>query len=191
MVLSLVLSGLASYAQWGVSAGLGVADLVIKDNDDIGDIVAGFSFQLGGSYEAEISDMVSIQPALRFTYNSSKTSGNDKIKLMYVNLPVDVKVYFLDVGDMRLYGLGGPYLGYMLSAKVNAHKLTIGGSNNDDQTPLDAGLRFGAGIQMFDALNIDMAYDLGIANISGKGTRDNGYTEMNRAFRITATYQFW
>jgi len=43
---------------------------------------------------------------------------------------------------------------------------------------------------LFDALNLDMAVDIGVVNIDG-GTHTNGYRELNRAFRLTATYQFW
>lgn len=188
--LFVMLLGFASNAQFGVSGGLGASDLSVRDNDDIGTIYAGFSFQMGGSFEAELGDIVSLVPGLRFTYNSAKDIDLDKIKAMYLNVPLDVKVYFVDLEGTRIYALGGAYFGYLLSAKFNTTRLTIGNTNNDDVRPLDGGARIGAGVQLFDALNLDIAVDIGIVNIDG-GEHLNGYRELNRGFRLTATYQFW
>jgi len=181
---------LTSYSQFGVSAGLGVSDLAVRDNDDIFTIYAGFSFQAGASFEAELGDVVSLVPGIRFTFNSSKDVDLDKLKFMYLNVPVDVRVYFVDLGETRLYALGGAYFGYMVSAQFNTTRLTIGGTTSDDQRPFDAGARIGAGVMLFDALNLDLAFDIGFVNIDG-GTHINGYSEKNRGIRLTATYQFW
>lgn len=185
--------GFLSYsmcAQFGVSGSLGASDLAVRDNNSIGTIYADFSFQVGGSFEAELGDIVSLVPGLRFSYNSVRDLDLDKVKAMYLTVPFDVKVYFIDFGGTRLYALGGTYFGYLLSAQINSTRLTIGNTNGDDVRPLDGGLRIGAGVQLFDALNLDMAVDIGVVNIDG-GERRNGYRELNRAFRLTATYQFW
>jgi len=190
LVTAIGLLSYSMYAQFGVSGSLGASDLAVRDNNNIGTIYADFSFQVGGSFEAELGDMVSLVPGLRFTYNSVRDLDLDKIKVIYLTVPFDVKVYFVDFGGTRLYALGGTYFGYLLSAKFNSTRLTIGNTNGDDVRPLDGGLRVGAGVQLFDALNLDMAVDIGVVNIDG-GTHTNGYRELNRAFRLTATYQFW
>jgi len=189
VTLLFTLLSYASYAQIGVTGSIGISDLFVRDNNTIGTIYAGFSGQVGGSFEIELGDVVSLVPGLRFSYNSARDIDLDKIKSMYLNIPVDAKIYFTDVGDNRLYAIGGGYFGYMLSAKINTTRLTIGNTLEDDQVPFDAGFRIGAGIKLFETLSLDIVSDIGFINIDG-GSHTNGYREMNRTFRVTATYQF-
>lgn len=188
-IFTLTLVTLKTQAQLGATASIGVSDIFVRNNTTIGTVYAGFSGQVGGSLEIELGDVVSLVPGIRFSYNSARDVELNKIKSMYLNIPVDAKIYFADVGDNRLYAIGGAYFGYMLSAKINTRRLTIGNTLNDDQIPFDAGFRIGAGIKLFEVLSLDIVSDLGFINIDG-GEHANGYRELNRGFRVTATYQF-
>lgn len=196
LVTGICLLGLASYGQFGVKAGLGVSSTLSKDNDtnfgkEFLNYKPGLALHVGLGYEIDFSDMVSVEPALMFARRSFTADFQDqrfKYKFNYIEMPVNVKVYFMELGDNKLYGLAGGYVGYLLSGKLDAEKLDIGNKEEDDTKPLDAGINFGVGIQLFEALNVDLSGSIGVTNLSNFQT--NGYKDNHRVFRLTVTYQF-
>jgi len=194
VVMAIGLLSCNAAAQFGAKGGLGVSSLIIKDNDDnltaeVGN--AGFSFHFGGAYEIDFSDQLSFEPGLVLTQKKSSFDLNTLVtfNFLYLETPLHLKFYFLDVGDgIRLYGLGGGSLGFLLSAKRDNDKLTIGNKTNDTLKPLDFGINFGAGAQFFDALNVDLSASIGVTNLSNDVT--NGLKNKNSVVRLTVTYQF-
>jgi len=195
-VLVFMAIGLMSFtavAQFGAKAGLGASSLLIKDNDDnltadFGN--AGFSFHFGGGYEIDFSDQLSFEPALLFTQKKSSFDLNTLVtfNFLYIEMPLQMKYYFLDLGgSTRLYGLGGGSISFLVSAKRDNDKLNIGGNINDELKPLDVGINFGAGAQFFDALNVDLSASIGVTNLSNDVT--NGLKNKNSVIRLTVTYQ--
>jgi hypothetical protein len=195
-ILLLMTMGLLCYnatAQFGVKGGLGLSNLLIKDNDDnltaqFGN--AGFSYHIGAAYEIDFSDQLSFEPALLLTQKKSSFDLNTLVtfNFMYLEMPLQMKFYFIDLGEIRLYGLGGGSLGYLLSGKRDNDRLNIGNRANDDLRPLDLGINFGAGAQFFDALNVDLSASIGATNLSNDVA--NGLKNKNSVVRITVTYQF-
>lgn len=196
-VLVVITIGLLSgfiHGQIGVKGGLGVSSLLVKNNDvnfsqELFD--AGFSFHVGTGFEIDFSDMISLEPGILLTQRAYSINANQLItnKLTSIEVPVNVKVYALDLGDVgRLYGLGGTYLGYTFSATEDGQKLDVGNKTSDDIKPLDIGLNFGAGVQFFDALNVDLSASIGMANLSN--VRTNAARIKTRVVRLTVTYQF-
>lgn len=183
-----------TYSQVGVKGGLGVSSLLVKNNDvNFSQELfnAGFSFHVGAGFEIDFSDMISLEPGLILTQRSYSIDANQLISnnLTSIEIPINVKVYALDLGDVgRLYGLGGTYLGYTFSAKENGQKIDVGNKSTDDIKPLDIGLNFGAGVQFFDALNVDISASIGMANLSN--VRTNGAKINTRVVRLSVTYQF-
>jgi len=95
----------------------------------------------------------------------------------------------VDLGDAaRLYALGGGYVGYMFSAKSNGNKLDIGNKSTDSYKNLDAGFNIGAGVKLFESLNVDFSGGIGIANLSNN--QSNGLVSKLNVVRLTVTYQF-
>jgi len=196
-VLVVMAIGLLSFnttAQFGAKGGLGISSLLIKDNDanlttEFGN--SGFSFHVGGAYEIDFNDQLSFEPALLLTQKKSSFDLNTLVtfNFTYLEMPLNMKYYFLDVGgDIRLYGLGGGSFGFLLSAKRDNTKLDIGGNANDELKPLDFGINFGAGAQFFDALNVDVSANIGVTNLSNDVT--NGLKNKTNVIRLTVTYQF-
>lgn len=191
-----IFSSAMVFGQFGVKGGAGVATTLSKDNDtnfgkEVFNYKPGFAFHVGAGYEIDISDMISVEPALLFAQRSFKADINDQLftfKLSYVELPINAKVYVLELGDNQLYGLAGGYVGYMLTAKLDGEKIEIGNDNDEEVKPLDGGVNIGVGIQLFDSLNVDLSGSIGVANLSNVQT--NGYKDNNRVFRLTVTYQF-
>lgn len=190
----IVCSASTVFGQFGVKAGVGLSNTLSKNNDinlSKEFYKPGFALHVGAGYEIDISDMVSVEPALLFAQRSFKADVNNQLfkwKFNYVELPVNVKVYVLELGDNQLYGLAGGYVGYLLTAKLDGEKQEIGNKNDEDIKPLDGGVNIGVGIQLFESLNVDLSGSIGVANLSNVQT--NGYKDNNRVFRLTVTYQF-
>ena len=192
MVIGLLINSV--YGQVGVKAVLGVSSLLAKNNDvnfsqELFD--AGFSFHVGAGFEIYFSDLISLEPGLLLTQRAYSIDANQLISnsLTSLEVPVNVKVYALDLGDVgRLYGLGGSYIGYTFSAREDGQKLDVGNKSTDDIKPLDIGLNFGAGVQFFEALNVDVSASIGMANLSN--IRTNGAKIKTRVVRLSVTYQF-
>ncbi len=187
----------SSFAQFGVKAGLGVSNCTLKDRDVNASqelVNAGFAFQTGFGFEIDFGDMVSLEPALLFSQKGFSIESTDafdftKVKTLFVEMPVNVKVYVVSLGNSaRLYALGGGYVAYMVSGKSNGEKIDIGSKSTDDFKALDGGLNVGVGAQLFDALNVDISGGIGIANLSNDQT--NGLTSRLNVVRLTVTYQF-
>lgn len=194
VVMVVGLLSFSSYGQFGVKAGLGVSSWSYKNRDiDFGAELfeAGFAFHTGVGFEIDFSDNISLEPGFLF---SQKTFGADlgefaNVKTSFIELPVNMKIYIVDLGDVgRLYGIGGGYVAYMFSAKSNGIKVDVGNKTADVFKPLDGGINVGAGVQFFDALNVDISAGIGIANLSNDLT--NGLTSRINVVRLGVTYQF-
>ncbi len=198
MVLTAMgLLSVMAYGQLGAKAGLGIASWTWNENDvNVSQelVNAGFGFRTGMGYEIVLGDIVSFEPAVLFTQRAFSLEATNaspfiKYKLLSLEIPLNVKVYFVDLGDQaQLYALGGGYLGYIFSGKANGQKLNIGTKSNDFFKPLDAGINIGAGVKLFDSLNVDLSGGLGIANLTND--QSNGRVFRLNVIQLTATYQF-
>ncbi len=194
VLMTVVFVSYNATAQFGAKGGLGISSLLIKDNDDnltaeFGN--AGFSFHVGAGYEIDFNDQLSFEPGMLFTQKKSSFDLNNLVtfNFTYLEMPLNMKFYFIDLdGDIRLYGLGGGSLGFLLSAKRDNTKLNIGSKTNDDLKALDMGINFGAGAQFFEALNVDLSASIGVTNLSNDVR--NGLKNKNSVIRLTVTYQF-
>ena len=183
-----------SFGQFGVKAGLGVSSWSLKDRDVNASkelFNAGFAVQAGFGFEIGFGDMVSVEPALLFSQKSFSADLGEffKIKTNFVEMPVNVKVYLVELGNSaKLYALGGGYVSYMFSAKSNGEKRDIGNKDGDLFKTLDGGINIGVGAKLFDSLNADITGGIGIANLAND--QSNGTASKINVVRLTVTYQF-
>ena len=210
--LFLVTFTTVSIAQtFGVKAGLNISDMLIKDDDsnysDQLDMNTGF--HIGLTSEFAKTDFFSFETGLILSTKGYKTSYTEafggekmeftgKLSLYYLDIPLTGKAT-LDVGDARIFGTFGPYVGIGLSGKAKSETTINGvtekttrdvdwGSNEeDDLKRMDFGLTVGAGIG-FRAFEIGATYGYGLTNISTY--TDNGYKANNRVFGISLGYIF-
>lgn len=112
----------------------------------------------------------------------------------YVDIPLNFKAAF-EMGDAKIYGAAGPFVGIGLSGKMKT-KMTGAGLDTDetediewdsdveedDFKRLDYGVSVGAGIELSD-LQIGLFYNLGLANISSY--TDDGATIQNRGLILS------
>ncbi|VAW12336.1 hypothetical protein MNBD_BACTEROID03-633 [hydrothermal vent metagenome] len=181
-----------AYGQFIVKGGPGVSGVTMKERGGVrnSNFRSSFSFHVGGAYEIEVSDFISIEPGVSFTgkgFNVARRGTDLNARMLFIEVPIAVKGYFLDIGDGgRLFGLAGGYTSFMLSYKLNGVKQPIGNTTEDRLKRFDMGLTFGAGVELFESLVIVPSFDFGLANLS------NTSNEINRinVFKLTVGYKF-
>jgi hypothetical protein len=195
-----------SFAQvkFGVKAGLNIANMLEKDNDETysKDYKSKIGFHLGGTADFAISEKFAIEPGLLFStkgYKMEDSGETMSYNLNYLEIPINA-VYKIDLGSAKVLINAGPYLGFAISGKMKAsvarfgengdekeQKIEIGSDKEKDMIkPLDFGLNFGAGVDI-KGITIGLQYGLGLANLSL--TTDNGYKMNNKVFGISVGYK--
>jgi hypothetical protein len=160
----------------GLKVGFNVASLNVEDGVDFNSIVSAHA---GVLVHIHVSPHFAVQPEL-FLSGQGGESGNDKIKLYYLNFPVLLE-YMVGNG-FRLHT--GPQLGILVSAKEKIGNVEY--DIKDALNTIDFGWEFGASYQFpGSGLGIDARYTLGITDIT-EGSSDI----QNRVFAFGLFYQF-
>jgi hypothetical protein len=132
------------------------------------------------------------------TYNGVIYKSNSIFNLLYLEIPLTAQTYF-NVGQSKIYGALGPYIGFGIGGKYKGNGPYPGGTNSyghdilwgsgteDEFKRLDYGLTAGAGLE-FRSFQIGLTYDLGFANIST--FTDNGVNIKNRVLGLSIGYKF-
>jgi hypothetical protein len=167
-------------------------------------------FNAGINVSFPISRIFSIKTGLLWDSKGFKQSGyellspenvfllfksNIQARLYYIDLPVLLREsYILNDKSFIFTELGG-YVGLGINGKFNFNYQAVVSSQTitrenkvywgDDLNRLDYGLSFGLGYQLY-AIQLLMAYDLGLANILADVNSDR--TFKNRAFRVSLVY---
>jgi hypothetical protein len=211
-VILLLIISTASYGQiFGVKAGLNLSTMLLKDNNGnySDDFKLNPGFHVGMTSEFPLTEMFSFETGLFLSTKGFKinqvvdfsldvtTKTKAEINLLYLDIPLTAKASF-DVGNMKVYGVLGPYLGMGLSGK-DKYKITESGEtstgeNNiswgageNDYRRLDFGLTAGTGVGV-KSIEIGLLYSLGLTNISTYS--ENGNRFCNRVLEISIGYKF-
>ncbi|WP_413668751.1 porin family protein [Mucilaginibacter sp. Mucisp86] len=199
--LCLLMASFAAFAQlptFGVKGGVNFATLhaTVDGFSGSGNSGSLTSFNVGAFVDFKFGN-VSLQPALNFTGKGGsssfavddETSSNSKVKLYYLQVPVNV-VYHVPavVGDF--YFGAGPYLGMGISGKAkddsgNSEDVKFG-SGQDEIKRTDAGLNAIVGFKFKTGFLINANYDWGLTNI----TNVDGIKLTNRVFGVSVGYAF-
>jgi hypothetical protein len=175
--ISLTMSAQRTDAYWGVKAGVNVATLNVEDGKDLSSIVSGHA---GGLVHIHVSPHFAIQPELFLSGQGGEDDG-DKLKLIYLNLPVLFQ--YMAGNGFRLHT--GPQLGVLLSAKEK-----IGNAEyevNSSFENIDFGWEFGASYQFpGSGVGLDARYTVGLTDITESSSTD----VQNRVFAFGIFYQF-
>ena len=180
---------------YGLRLGLGLST-VNSDDDrlDGGNIQAGLV--LGGiiGFQLAPASPVYLESGLIYTEKGGegKVDGTKwTYDLNYLEMPITVKYKYDVDGDLSVCPFAGGYLAMGIAGDVKNY-----GHNKDDRASyssfssdffsrFDGGLRFGCGLQ-YQLLYIEMAYDLGLANIS----HDDFESSRNGCFYINCGVNF-
>ena len=142
---------------------------VLKDNN------TGFQVGLMSRIKIPIIGLA-IHPELLYT-----SIGSDESKLNYFQVPVNLQ-WGVDLKVVRPFIQAGPYWGYAL------------GSSGDNKFSLskihrsDWGLGLGAGIELFNHLQVAFKYDWGLTNLNKDDILDGKF--KNRTFNLSIGYMF-
>lgn len=172
----------------GVKTGYTLSDLFLEeDGESASDNLSMRSgFHLGPTFEWDINEGSGIETALLLTTKGIKLDGsgvfegisyntNVKVNLWYLDIPVYGKLY-ADVGQTRIYGMAGPYIGIGLSGKAKMEEsggesyeeewdIAWGDSEDDDLKRLGLGLAVGGGVE-FNSFLFEFTSHFGLNNIS-------------------------
>ena len=166
----------AQHTNFGIKAGYNSSSVQISDGADY-DSKSGL--HIGGLAHIHISSHFAVQPELVYSCQGGE-SGNTKLKLSYINVPV-LAQYMVNDG-FRLQT--GPQVGFLVTAKQKIGNVEV--DVDDTFNAVDFSWVFGAGYIFSSGLGIDVRYNLGLNNISD----DSDFEAKNRVFQAGLFYQF-
>jgi hypothetical protein len=218
ILTAIVLLAFASvtFAQtFGLKAGFNLSNFDSKSNHGSSGNYDSFNYDLklnpgfhfGATAEFAVAKPFSLETGLflttkgfknKFTFNdyfgvASTIKG--KSTFYYIEIPLNAKATF-DLGNKKLYGALGPYIGYGIgyffrdetkqNGQTNKHNSgLIWGSGFNSR--MDFGLNSGCGI-IINALQFGLTYSLGLAN--SMYNTGNAETAKNRVIGFSIGYRF-
>jgi hypothetical protein len=179
-----------TYSQkFAVKGGLNLSNMVFKEGDSTlsDDYESNIGFHLGGTFEIPMVQNFSLEPGIFVSTKGVhqevsqelfgvKIAMKMNMNLYYIDIPFNAK-YAIKIGDNRLYGLLGPYLGVGLTGKLKTESTVMNQTEKTEETIIfdskkeefhlnrfDYGLQFGAGVEIKSFL-VCVSYSYGIGNI--------------------------
>jgi hypothetical protein len=147
----------------GIKGGLNISDVSGINGDN------RLSGHIGLYLHSKINPMWSVQPEILYSGQGQQyvfLNNEYTLALNYIQIPImfqfhPVKQFYLEFG---------PQIGFLLSANVKDgdNKQEV----DDDYKKVDAGLAFGAGIQVTSLLGFYARYNIGLADITKGDNRD-------------------
>ena len=126
----------------------------------------------GGYFEIPITGHLNFEPEFLFSAKGSNykiDSVEHSLSPIYIEIPVII-AYSLGSETFKFTVFAGPYFacgvgGYKIEPGGEMNKISYGSGESNDLKFLDAGLNFGAGLNIRGLL-ISAQYGLGLANIA-------------------------
>ncbi|WP_422480392.1 porin family protein [Pleomorphochaeta sp. DL1XJH-081] len=176
----------------GVSAG---GNLAFVGTDPSGDGTPryGFTGGLYGDYALyAVEDVMDLSAQFGLNYamkgfRTESTSGDVKVNLDYIELPILVKAAFDLNLPVKPFALAGGYVGYAITQTYLVDDSEIDGALlGQDNKDLDFGVTFGAGVDLDMGVSIDARFNLGLANIADEGSALESM--KNRSVSLMVSY---
>lgn len=199
ILLLLVLTTTAAKAQyffdsadnyWGVRLGINASNLKMKGVSASKDGLAGMN--LGVVYGILLTDEAPIylEPGVMISnkgvkFNASKMSEKIRTRLTYLEVPVVFKYKIEEVApDLSIEPFLGGFVSLGLGGKTKYYDSRKKHSSfrSNAYRSFDGGLRMGCGLG-YQNLYVEMAYDLGLANVASDHFLDFGYDSFDDAIR--------
>jgi hypothetical protein len=123
-----------------------------------------------------------VQPELVYSMQGAKfNSGNSKLKLDYINVPVLLQ-YMFDNG-FRIQA--GPQVGFLINSKVKTGSTSV--DVKDDFRMVEIAVGAGVGyIDVPSGFGVDARYNIGLNNIN----KSSSVKSTNRGFQFGVFYLF-
>src|SRR6478672_7683994 len=186
---------------FGIRSGVNFQNINGKDaagNNLKNDLLTGFN--AGVNAEIPLSSGFYLQPGVLYSTKGAKWSNGSKVKLSYIEVPVNF-VYKPVLGSGNMLLGFGPYVGFGVAGKV----VPASGSSTDVQFTkdydvtsaapqfkrFDAGGNLLAGYEFANNVSFQVNAQLGLADINPKTTATNDKTKLNNTgFGLSLGYRF-
>jgi len=180
----------AQDVKFGAKGGLNLANIT---GSDAGGSNMKAGFHVGAFVEIPIADKLIIQPEIHYSNQGTQQDGafegisfDAKFQLNYINVPVMFKYAITEKFSIE----GGPYVGFLTSAKIEVDVAGFG-SNSEDVKELFKSTDFGLGIGMnydfSDVIFANVRYQAGLTQIGDSGEGDdikNSVIQIGLGFRF-------
>ena len=184
----------ASKVKFGAKGGVNLANIV---GDDAGDANMFVGFNAGMFVEIPITEKLTIQPEVLYSAQGSKSEGQFDIEGDLYDIKATLKMNYINVPVMFKYQLAekysieaGPYVGFLVSAKVKAEVVGFGSATEDIKDSFkstDFGLGVGMNYEFSDVIFANARYQGGLTQIGDTGEGDN---VKNSVFQIGLGFRF-
>lgn len=172
--------------RFGVKGGLNVSTLT----GNIENAEPKIGAHVGGLIEIKVANKFAIQPELLFSLQGAKNDyvtnlGNtryfneEKINLMYLNVPVMAKFYVIPSFSLE----AGPQIGVLLDSERKFTRKESNGNNSssfsrsydikNNLRTLDAGFNLGASYYFNNNMFVQARYSFGLSSIDKNDYNDN------------------
>lgn len=169
---------------WGVKAGLNLANLSVEEDFDGNKSNLNFAF--GFMTEYKFTDAVSLSADLLYSVQGDKYKDGDymeKSNLSYLNIPILFNYYIVD----RLAIKTGVQPGFLLGAKhiekYDGEKDSY--SDTEGMNTIDFSIPVGLSYDISEHIVIDARYNIGLTST----VKDYKYAK-NNVFQFTVGYRF-
>ncbi len=183
--------GDAGNIYYGVRLGVGFAHISSEDDILNGDNNRA-GINLGGIIGFGLSDVypIAIETGLFYTEKGGEQYYKDvklTYDLNYLYVPVIGKYKIVVAEDMSVQPFIGGYLALGVNGKIKDHtnKKSYSAYGNSEFQRFDGGMKVGCGFE-YQMMYIELAYDLGLSNIS----HSDFESSHNRCFFINAGINF-
>jgi hypothetical protein len=165
---------------------------------------AGIGFNVGGVLEYSFTESFALQPELLYVMHNIKPKYDIEdfnMKIQSIQIPVNLK-YKFGTESVKFYATAGPYLGYIVSAKLKGEMLGIevsadlykmDGLTEDDFEDFDLGLKHldfgvgaGFGVEILSKFTVGVGYQYGLSNL----TKIDQVSVKSGAFNLSVGYFF-
>lgn len=187
MVLMIAAVSFSANAQiFGVKGAVGLSNISSPDEADNALFGSALGAKIGGTIELDIAENIYLGSGLGFAKKGA-SSSNGNFNMFYVEVPVNLRYNFLEVGAAgSLYAISGITVGTLLSANLDGEKLGIGTEADNFFKPIDFGVNFGAGIIFNENLEVGLLSEFGLANVYA----NNLSNLKNVALLVSVGYKF-
>ncbi|MDR1653492.1 MAG: PorT family protein [Prevotellaceae bacterium] len=198
----LILLSINAFGQLGLRFGINSAEQVRKFVETPSSFTADklTSFQAGVVWQSQFrnsgfaTEIGAIYSQKGSYYNYTNAAGSEVVaidELNYVEIPLNIRFTLLKRLPFNIYGAAGVYFAYLLDGKTTdensktSAKMTF--ARYADR--LDMGVSTGAGVQLFNKIQLGATWSWGMRNTS-HSTADIIKSFKNKNISINLTYIF-
>lgn len=153
---------------------------------------AGFQIAVMGLIPVTNNDILFFQPEINYSAQGEfdkpkrpdRSSAKQKIFTNYINIPLNMKLYFTDA-ESEFFALAGPYLGFKISDKTDSYDFPTEADDND-YASFDFGFTAGVGYSLQREIEFSLRYSYGlvdqIKNDHGKKTNSTSILNLGVSY---------